>query len=318
MPEVAEPLKTQREGSRWRYARPTPQEVSEWFKTQPLDEGMRHEEYESGVVIIPASEKVKKQRSDGRGTEDVYEMTFTPYMRVDMRVLYFRRLAERRRLKPVIEPVPAVRIDDTKSAYFNGNLGEGLWWHVVRGSDGAAVRYLAATWRVALYEPHKLANDEGAEIEGVATKQVAGGADINGIMKAETGAIGRALAAAGILVLGTGLASAEDMQDLASAGPAGGVEPLDTGRSPAVATDPEEERKQLIGRPAELEATMRARAPESWTSFAAWWDERKRAEGWANITSVPTDALRGIIVKMERELDAALHAQANLPTAGAS
>ena len=56
---MAEEEKVQavKEGSRWRYARPTAEEVKSWFDTQPLDEGREHDAYLSFGVVIPSKAK---------------------------------------------------------------------------------------------------------------------------------------------------------------------------------------------------------------------------------------------------------------------
>lgn len=310
-----------REGSRWRYTRPSSGEVNAWFDTQKLDEDMKHEDYVSGVVLIAASEKVKitSQRPDGKKvTEEVYEQTFTPYVRIDMRVLYFRRLAESLDLIRVIEPATdrVPKIADAQSAYFNGNLGDGLWWHVVNDSQGKTVRFLVSTHRVALYEKQAwMDSADDAErrklspvLEGVGSKQVNGGPDENAIMKAETGAIGRALGVAGILVVGTGIATAEDMIEALSGRQALGSAEIPEGgpRGPETGpTDPQEVLKQLRETAVGLEAAIKAESDTAWRDFAAWWKERSSAEGWRALGDVPVDPMRGIVSKMERMLDQA-------------
>lgn len=304
-----------KEGSRWRHARPSEEEVKDWFGAQPLDEGMKHEDFLSGIVLIPASEKVKTPRADGKGIEERYENTFTPYVRVDMRVLYFTRLAELRELVRVIEPAQVSRIEDPQSAYFNANMSAGLWWHLTRSSDGNTARFLASTWQVSLYDRRAWMARESddaprppAILQGIGTKQTSGGADANAIMKAETGAIGRALGAAGILVVGTGVATAEDMQEsIEGSGPLG-IAP-ETALAPAqtAAADPAAQLQQLRGHATGLEAEMR-QYESTWADFTAWWQQRSTAEGWKEIADVPADALRGIIGKMERAIDKAKRA----------
>ncbi len=312
MPDV--PNSPQREGSRWRYHRPDGEEVAAWFSTQPLDEGMKHEDFVSGVVIIPASEKVKVQRRDGRGTEDRYEMTYTPYVRVDTRISYFRKLAAARGEIAVIEPVAVPRMPSGEA--YNGNLPEGFWWHVVRGDGQSFVRYLCCTMRVALYREEDYfaeavqTNPSGTWSrheakplrEGRSTKQVvASTSDVNALAKAETGAIGRALGVAGILVIGTGLATAEDMAELR------GGEAAEAPALPAV--EARASADEINARLVALQAQMTAEAPGAWQEFAAWWTERKEAEGWANLSDAPIEVRRGMIARMESMLASASEAQ---------
>lgn len=303
------------EGSRWRHARPSEEEVKKWFDGQPLDEGMNNDDFVSGIVLIPANEKVKVPSEDGRRVEERYEATFTPYVRVDMRVLYFTRLAEKRDLIRVIEPAAVPIVDDKASGYYNANMAAGLWWHMTTNSEGASVRYLVSTWQVSLYERHAwLAMKEGdgrppAILQGIGSKQTGGGADLNAIMKAETGAIGRALGAAGILVVGTGVATAEDMQESLEGGGALGAAPETAlAATQRTAADPTAQLQQLRASAIELEAEMR-NYPATWQDFTAWWGERAKQGGWKEIADVPLDALRGIVGKMERAIDKARREQ---------
>lgn len=306
------PTEPVREGSRWRYKKPTGEEVGEWFGTQPLDDGMAHEDFVSGVVIIPASEKVKVQveRNGRAATEDVYEMTYTPYVRVDTRIAYFRKLAASRSQIAVIEPVAVPRMQAGEA--YNVNLPDGYWWHIVKTGEaqGAFVRYLCCTMRVALYrEEDYFADPEVAHASGVrsyreikptregrATKQVvARGDDVNALAKAETGAVGRALGMAGVLVIGTGLATAEDMAELRG------------GDAASAPTLPEsvqgaETVEQVNERLVHLQGEMASNAPEKWAEFSAWWTERQRSEGWASLNDAPLEVRRGMVRRMESML----------------
>lgn len=318
-PEEQGIVATVQEGSRWRLAKPSASEVKAWFATQPLDDGMQHEDYLSGVVLISASEKVKTTKQSGakQVQEEKWEMTYTPYVRVDMRVLYFRRLAEKRDLVRVVEPATVPTIEDSASAYFNAQMPPGFWWYLVPDSQGQTVRYLAATWRVALYEKAEWLASKGENkprplLEGVGTKQVFGGKDENALMKAETGAIGRALGVAGILVVGTGIATAEDMEDVGRGQQAAvGLPESGPGAAP-VPVDPERQLHDLRTRAKELEVELR-KYPAPWGQFAAWWQERSTSEGWGTLLDVPIDPIRGIVTKMERVLD---QARRNRPPTG--
>lgn len=288
------------EGSRWRHRKPSGDEVAHWFGSVPLDEGMEHADYVSGIVVIPAGEKVKTPKADGHGTEERYEQTFTPYVRVDTRVTYFRKLAELRDLIAVIEPVFVPQIKE--GAFKNDNMPHGFWWHIA-GETASAVRSLCCTMRVALYdkETWTLAELPGAPgdatkvrpirplREGVATKQVTGAPDPNGLAKAETGAIGRALGVAGILVIGTGIATADDMAEVREA-----QQPV---ALPAAGAG-EETEEQLNERLSTLEARLRPYA-DAWREFAAWWSERSKASGWSKVNDAPIEARRGVATKIE-------------------
>jgi hypothetical protein len=313
------------EGGRWRHHKPTSEAVAAWFRTQPLDEDMKHEDYVGGVVIIPQTEKVKYSRRDGQGTVERHEQIFTPYVQIGTRLGYFRRLAEQRSLIPVVEPEPVPRSENPSSIYFNGNLPDGLWWHVIATGEGRSQRFLCATYRVSMYEPQSY----GARLSdrpplprlvGTGTKMVSerfhsGNIDVNALMKAQTGAIGRALGVAGILVIGTGIATADDMQEFVgetTAAPAPTLpDPLPQGEAPpAEAETLEGLRARALALQTQLQEVPEAEGREQpWTQFVAWWKERAAEEGWTNLSDVPQDALKGVIVKMERIYEEASHAQ---------
>ena len=307
------PDEPQQEGSRWRWHKPSSEAVAHWFTSVPLDEGMRHEDYVGGVVIIPQTEKVKHQLQDGM--HERYEQVFTPYVQIGTRVGYSRRLAEHRGLRLRIAPEVVPRTLNPGSPYFNGNFPDGLWWHVIVGDIGAT-RYLCATYSVQMFEPQEYARRLRGELampvlEGSGTKQVAGGADPNGLMRAQTGAIGRALGVAGILVIGTGIATAEDMQEYIAAPTATPDQALlppseiAPGAPPAEAEDSDEALTQLRARAVALQARMQEETPLAERAFMAWWQERRIHEGWESLGDVPLEALRGVVTRMET-----LHAEA--------
>lgn len=294
------PEETVQEGGRWRYHRPTSEQVAEWFRTQPLDDGMDHEHYVGGVVIIPQSEKVKYQRPQG-GTFERHEMTYTPYVQIGTRIAYFRRLAELRGFVPRIVPAEVPRSTVPGSPFFNANLPEGFWYHVAHTEQGQTVRYLCCTMHASMYEPtvygRLVAGKEAMPVlQGVGTKQGNAGADPNSLMKCQTSAIGRALAAAGILVIGTGVASAEDMQEPTAFGaPTPELQlPGNEAAAPRELTD-----VQLRQRIAVLQAQMQEEQPEKWTQVSAWYRERAAQSGWNSINDVPRDGLQAIVKRME-------------------
>ncbi len=308
-PMPDEPLQ---EGARWRHHRPSGEQVATWFSSQPLDEGMEHKDYVGGVVLIPQSEKVKYTRKDGGGTVERYEMVFTPYIQIGTRIAYFRRLAEYRGLIPYIGPSDVPRARNPESAYFNGNLPDGFWWHLVQGSEGP-VRYLCCTMVAQMFKPQEYMARLGGEppmpvLSGIGTKQGSGGADPNGLMKISTGAMGRALAAAGILVAGTGAASAEDMLEfsgLAAAAPdqEPALPPVATTTAAAPEpTDPAAQLAALRSQAQALAVQMQESNPESFRQFNLWWQERQSTEGWKTLGDVPLTAMKGVIIRMQRLL----------------
>jgi hypothetical protein len=304
------------EGARWRHYRPSSESVAAWFASQPLDEGMEHRSYVGGVVLIPQFEKVKYPNANGSGTVERPEQVFTPYMQIGTRLAYFRRLAEHRDLIPVIRPQIVPRATNPASDFFNANMPDGLWWHVVNASGQGGpykARYLCASYSAALYTPQGYADKLAGKnplpmLEGTGTKQVSGGADANGLMKAQTGAIGRALGVAGILVVGTGIATAEDMQEFTSAAPVEAPapvlpDPLPEGQQPQDAAQTVE---GLRARALALSTHLQELDDEglAWRTFTAWWQERSSSEGWDGLPSVPEESLPGLVSKLERDLDA--------------
>jgi hypothetical protein len=277
---------------------------------------MQHEDFVNGVTIIPASEKVKKQvERNGRiGTEDVYEMTYTPYVRVDTRIVYFRKLAALTDKVAVIEPVSVPQIDDKDSPFYNANMPAGFFWHVVRGEGQNFVRFLCCTMRVALYETEAWHSSTGHEVqlpdgkkdwteerprpsrEGVATKQVlATTSDVNALAKAETGAIGRALGMAGILIVGTGVATFEDMAELRGTAEEAPIELPEAAQGQETAEQVRERLPMLAGE-------LQARDPEAWSKFSAWWTERSKEGGWSKPDDAPLEVRRGMIRRLETAL----------------
>jgi hypothetical protein len=308
----APPDEPVQEGARWRWHKPPSEAVATWFGQQHIADELDHEHYVGGVVLIPQSEKVKYTKPDGSGTIERQEQVFTPYVQIGTRIAYFHDLAEARNLIPVIEPADVPRATNPQSLYFNANMEAGLWWHVVAGrnqGDGNQ-RFLCATWTVALYKPESYARKLNGHKEmpvrqGRGTKQVWGSADINQIAKAQTGAIGRALGVCGILVVGTGIATAEDMQEYVGAPPQQPVQgepqlpvPTEVPGAEAPPLDPEAALDQLRAHAMTLQAQMQERGV--WPEFSAWYSERAKESGWSSLNDVPHDALRGVVSRMER------------------
>jgi hypothetical protein len=326
-----------RQGSRWLHESPSEDEVKEWFNTVNLHSGMDHGPYMGGIVLIGATEKVKATRRKSGGDQATYvieqeQVVFVPYVKVDTRIAYFWdyvRALNGGELKGdyvgLIEPVPQRRITDRASPYYNEHLPEGFGIYPVRNSNDTVNRYLVCTSRVAIYERadygRVIAGEKApALLVGSGSKQVPMArqwGDDYAVMKAETGAIGRALGVAGILVVGTGVATAEDMQE-AQAGPVGAAGasaegatlgaaddgaavPDGPGESAALPATAEETEEALLARALELRAEMQRDFPDVWTAYVAWWNER----GYGRPEDLPGPALKGVVIKLERDLDAA-------------
>ena len=347
MTDVAEQPQQQqgvaeRAGSRWLYHPPVEDQVKDWFHTQPLHDGMEHGPYMGGIVVIGATEKVKvtmRKQTGGVYIREDERAVYTPYVKVDTRIAYFWDLVRTMSALAedsdyytgVIEPVPVRVIDDPNSAYFNAHLPEGFFIMPIKNGNSDTVnRYLGARWSVAIYERESyLRKLDGSKkepppvLKGIGTKQSAlsrNYADDNVVMKAETGAIGRALGVAGVLVVGTGVATAEDMQEAYSANtqPTGEVaatlpptvnregQAIEAGQvQPPTAEVPPEQAPQDQdeagrARVRELAGELSEEYPEAFTEYRAWYsDERK----FGPVDQLGGAALQGAIVKLERTLD---------------
>lgn len=340
-------MAAERLGSHWIHEMPSEEQVREWFANQRLHPGMEHDPYLGGIVLIGAKEKVNVTKEKQNGDTYVSESeraTFVPYVKVDTRIAYFRDYVrvlnggeEAGDFVGIIEPVEQPRIKNEASAYFNGHLPDGFTLMPVRNNNDSVSRFLVATFRVAIYERQsygeRIAGRPALPIlQGVGTKQTAlarNWADDNALMKAETGAIGRALGVAGILVVGTGVATAEDMQE-AAAGPAGAAAssgegatlPADVGGGEAGAAMPQEaaaeaqpeaalpdepevrdQRLRLEAR--DLQQELRQGYPAQWAAYAEWWRGRF---GEHRLDQLSGPALVGAVTKLERDLDEAKRA----------
>jgi hypothetical protein len=196
--------------------------------------------------------------------------------------------------------------------------------------------FLCCTIRVSIYRK----GEDGAPVgrplrTGRGTKQVAllkGGygnrqpyADDSSMMKAETGALGRALGFAGVFVIpGSGVATAEDMQEQM----VGGVVPTsqepaeppaegDTGpAAPEVApvrTEAErsaDDEAKLKAKAIELWRALQEAHPEKAQEFPTWANSR----GLRSLNEAQGNVLRGVVRKLEKMTDEADRAaQQGLP-----
>lgn len=286
-----------REGSRWYNQRPTSEEIAAWWSDVPLHEGMNHADYISGVTLIPANEKSNEIVGfDDNGLPQIRERTdivFTPYVKVETRVAYFWKLCELKKWIGRIEPVAPVGGQDL-------GLPPGFFRFTAAKPDGKAVSFVGCSMRVRAYE-----RAEGELVEVLVpppgSKQVATATrwdvDQNAIMKAETGAIGRALGFAGILVVpGSGVATAEDMADAGI--PAGAAPQLPAPTAVEAEEDPESD-EALRERATDLVTQLEERSPEKHQAFQAWARERN-----LSLTDSPRSVIRGAIKKLEKTLDA--------------
>lgn len=304
-----------REGSRWFNVRPEPQEFIEWFKENvPLHDGLEHERYIPGITLIPASEKevvVTGYREDNGApiTKDIYHTVYTPYPKVETRLLYFHDYLRG-------DPKQVGFIEPVKPEEQNPKLPKGFFsMSVDHGSK--AESFVCCTMQVVIYEREtveyqKVMVDKRTgreefvrtgkivEMHPPATKQVPmvgrNGVDQNSLMKAETGAIGRALGVGSYLVVpGAGIASVEDMQEIQGAVETPTVQPT-LSDSPAQQSDdsPDELKSRAQGLLDQL-----GKDKQKLEQFQAW--ARERSIG--TLDSLDGPALKGVIRKLEKELD---------------
>lgn len=354
--EKQKPPEATRMGSRWLHLHPSEEQVRDWFSSQRLHTGMTHDPYLGGIVVIGATEKVKatRLRADGATfVQEVEQAVFVPYVKVDTRIAYFRDYVrvlnsvvveseELEELMPrefgayygVIRPVPQIRITDEASPYYNGNLPDGFSIYPVRANENNVSRFLVATFEVVIYKRGAEGKPDTMVLRGQGSKQTAQKRqypDDNAIMKAETGAIGRALGVAGMLVVGTGVATAEDVQEAistpsgASTGASAAQLPSDVPQSDvtteemiAAVTIPADQRSDAIGgdelggalqlpdddgelrkMAGELNAELKAHYPVAWGQYIEWWGGR----GFGRIEDLSGPALKGAVIKLQRDLD---------------
>jgi hypothetical protein len=268
-----------REGNRWIGNPPDPAEFATWFKESVKlhHEDLDHDQFVGGIVLIPQEEKVKRVRRDNNAIVELPRLAWTPYAKVETRLDYFWTWCRLSGYLGEIEPV-LPRDADTKG------LAPGMYW--LDQPDGRqSTRMVVCSMQVRVHDPY-YAIRTGGKGRAVmcpppGTKQlkpVAGKsqlyADPNLLMKVETGAVGRALGMAGMLVIpGSGVATAEDMAEFVRGAPAeGDAEPdLPPPSSAPPAPVLEDPRKHL----AELILRLESEAPAKADEVAAWAREKK-------------------------------------------
>jgi hypothetical protein len=323
-----------REGARWINERPSPEEFGEWArKNIKIDEKLDMEDYVGGIVLIPAVDKkskyVAKFTSDGNPViGERPEMVYIPYPKVETRLQYFwDLLGAHEEWEGVIEPIVTERPELNLIA--EEEEGEDAEGKIMRRNilkpatiaaivhqlpagffvlpvpqDGGYAYFLCCSYRVAIYARN---HPEGRPVrEGRGTKQVAlltrgwndsVRVDDNAIMKAETGAIGRALGAAGIFnIPGSGVATAEDMLEAAAAGtPASdGAGPEAPSEAP-VAAEADDETLQACRA---IMNDLREHHPTTFSEFGEWC--QKRRPRITKLSELDPAALRGVRNKLER------------------
>ena len=314
------------EGSRWINQRPTSEEVAAWFvKNAPVADELDASRYVTGVTLIPAKEKPKTVKN-GTVMDGPEQLVFTPYVKVETRVAYFWDLmrAHSNEWVGVIEAEPMRQFHE--AGFTNDNLPAGAFRMPVKKADGKTVDFIGFSYHVAVYEKGsiekvrirsdalpgwraaQMGQEDQFRIVGVPVMKAPAGSkvvplltkwgeDPFALMKAQTGAIGRALGMAGMLVIpGSGVATAEDVQEAQDQGAAGAIDASlegDVQRGvAAAATSTKEYAEQLIAR-------LQSEHPDRLEKVQAWAEERK-----IRLTELTDEspALRGVVRQLERSL----------------
>lgn len=310
------------EGSRWVNVRPTGEQLAAWFKENvSIPEGLKHEDYVSGVTLIQQTEKSKEIVAwSPEGQPVIAErsnLVFVPYAKVETRVKYFHDLMALHadEWQGVIQPVSVPEPDKS--------LPPGFFFMLVPTGENRGVRYICSTMKVTVFKRGTVERVEQERPVGVhrnpvtrvvgetiidappATKMipVSGnrGPDNFSLMKAETGAIGRALGLAGMLVIpGTGVATAEDMAEAEALDRAPQPQATAEGAEvPQEGKSPEQVISDLRQSAAEAISALKTEFPARFEDFRTWAQER----GIGRIDEINDEPkLRGLVTKAEREL----------------
>jgi hypothetical protein len=307
-----------RVGSRWVHNEPSGEELAQWFSANVrIHDGLDHAHYVSGIVLIPQTEKHKVTLENGNIVQRE-RLTFTPYPTAAARLAYFMDWVavqqEHRDVVWAIEPDQTLARD--------GGLPAGFFRYTVawKNDAGAPIekRFIGCSMQVRVWAHDIRAGGKGRPVmepaPGSKIVPTMGrfGADENALMKAQTGAVGRALALAGMLVLpGTGIATAEDVQE-ALAAPGAGAEP----QLPAEPASGPEGAAEGPSTDASTDASIstadqqRARAAELIGALQEYPDKLAEVQAWASerkldLNDIRGQALRGAVRKLEKALEEA-------------
>lgn len=324
------------EGSRWYNERPSGEDLAGWFKENvEIHEGLDPAHYVQGITLIPATEKPKEVVGFGPDgspmISTVEHLVYVPYAKVETRVKYFHDLMASKQDEwlGVIEPVLPQTADK--------RLPPGFFTMTIPTAEDRAMRFICCTMKVTVYKRgtvswHDVVNRRTGEVQRIregetvidappATKMIpttksgwgqrqgerAIVADESSLMKAETGAVGRALGMAGMLVIpGTGVATAEDMNEALSAESTPSL-PTTTPDEPSAQLPPEtatgpEELSALRAEATQAIQQLQSEKPDAFALFQTWAQER----GIGKLTDVHDAAtLRGLTAKATKDFEEA-------------
>lgn len=309
-------LRAHQSGSRWIIARPEPADVARWFtENVRVHEGLDAPDYVGGLTLITQKEKLEVQE-EGGAIREINRLVHIPYAKVETRVAYWNDWLDLHNdLVGVVEAVEVARLDE--AGLRNDYLPPGFFKHPVQGADSKFTYYVACSMRAVLYEkdsiglskvelgadgkPRLVIHGKVNRVFGSGTKAVPQlgryGPDDNALMKAETGAIGRALGMAGMLVIpGSGVATAEDMLELRDRGEPQEPEvalPADQAAQEASGQTAEE---QLRARIAEGVAKLQSENPDAYAELEAWAQEKN-----VDLDQPTESQLRSLLRQIERK-----------------
>lgn len=313
-----------KEGNRWFNERPDGEEIVKWFADAvEMPEGLDYAHYVAGVTLIPGKEKSNEPRGFNEDTgapmfTEVENLVFTPYIKVETRVQFWHDLmAANPDWLGVIEPVAPLKPDP--------HLPPGFSRLRVATAEDRVTAFTTCTMKVTVYkrssvewetitnqltgEKQRIRVGETVRDPAPATKMVPMlgryGPDVHALEKAETGAVGRALGMAGMLVVpGTGVATAEDMRELAEQE---GISPVAREERPpspegraSLDAGLEPTHEELVARAESVIGQLKDKDEPAFTLFLAWCKET----GHAGKVREQKDAdLKLLIRRAEREIE---------------
>lgn len=293
-----------RQGGRWYNEKPTAEEVAEWFKLNvKLHEGLEHDRYVGGLTLISQTEYAQEVQNNK--VVKIKNLVYTPYSKVESRVMYFWDLMLKNpQWEGSIEPVDPIAKDKQR----DGDLPKGFY-RVTSSLNGKNYPFVACCMRVKVVERNTNRHN-GVLLPSPATKMIPvikenyGSLEVDPhvLMKAETGAVGRALGMAGMLVIpGAGVATAEDMleaqaQEPVEAGEVGSVIPQ---AAQGAVDEPQaaDGAEVLVKEAEKLLADLKEKNPDAHQEFQAWAKERN-----LTASSATEVQLRGIVKKLQKTL----------------